>query len=612
MKKFRTILSVLLAFAMVFSLAGCGGSGSKTDTTGANSAPKIAGVKDLTVEAGTSIDVLAGVTASDAEDGDVTSLIKVDSTPALTFSNGKATPDKAGDYELSYTVTDKGGLVGEAFATLTVTRKTGEAEVFKKFDFSTRTAEDAHGWEARVNESAKAEGTMKQGAFVFDIEDPGDGDGAVQLVKPGFALEKADYRIKVWAKSTAPTYAHFIARDESVEEWSTFGAVFNARIEETVAPIELNFSCEGEGSAELMLNLGKITPNPDNAADTTPENFSVTIDKIEIYKITGEENEVPLYTADFKSGEGLSMEAGDGAAAEASFADGSAQAVISAYPTEGGVWSIKANLGLGDLVIEEGVKYYYRFTVAAENGLEGECLVESLSQYHEARANFNGLSVPAGEEKEISVSFTAEHGVSDPVIRLQIGNPPADGVTANTITFTNVEFGKLEGDKEVDKTIESFAPIGKGSAVEKSEECPWETFNGTDEDNEHGVGTIWTEDGSLFYRIDDGGSVDWHNKLICPITLPSDSYFTVEITAKASKPVSCGFFLNPSGGWDPRISEGIDFTTEEKTFSFTTTDPFITDMGVELLFQFGSAETAALGEVTIEFTNVTIYQMLIQ
>ena len=155
-----------------------------------------------------------------------------------------------------------------------------------------------------------------------------------------------------------------------------------------------------------------------------------------------------------------------------------------------------------------------------------------------------------------------------------------------------------------------FAPFGMRAAenVDK-EKYPWETFNGTDEDNERGVGTIWTSDGSLFYRIDDGGTVDWHNKLICPITLPSDSYFTVEIKAKADKPVSCGFFLNPQGSWDPRVSEGMDFTTEEKTFTFETKDIFITDMPCELLFQFGSEATAALGSVTVEFTSVTIYQM---
>jgi hypothetical protein len=608
MKKLHSILALLLALALAFSLAACGGEESKPADDENNTAPSITGVADGSVEAGHEFDALAGVTATDAEDGDLTAQIVIDSSPALDFQNGKATPPTAGDYELTYTVTDKGGKTATAYATLTVTRATGEPVVYKAFDFSLHAEPESFGWEARVSENAEAEGTFKQGACVFDIVNPGEGDGDVQLVRAGYALEKADYRVKIWAKSTVPTYAHFIVRDENAEEWTTFGAVWNARIGEEIAPIDLTFTSEGEGSAEMMLNLGKITPNPDNAEDTTPENFTVTIDKIEIYKITGEETETPVYTADFTTGEGLTVEAGDGAEAEARFEGDTAVTAISAYPTDGGVWSIKANLGLGGQTIEEGAKYYYRFTVNATGGLEGECLVESETLYHEARTHFNGISVPAGEDTVISGTFTAERNIEDPVIRLQIGNAPA-GVTENTITFTNVEFGLLEGDKEVEKTIESFAPLGKGTQLNGTGECLWETFNGTDEDNERGVGTIWLENGSLFYRIDNGGSVDWHNKLICPVELPADSYFTVEITAKASKPVSCGFFLNPAGGWDPRISESIDFTTEEQTFTFTTTDPFITDMNVELLFQFGSADLAALGEVTIEFTNVTIYQM---
>jgi hypothetical protein len=607
MKNNQKILALVLALALALSLAACGGE-SGGSSSGDNTAPVIEGAHDLTVEAGSSIDVLEGITANDAEDGDVTALITVEASPALTFTNGKTTPDTAGDYELVFSVTDKGGETAEAYATLTVTRQTGEATLYKSFDFSVDGTVDTHGWEASIGENAEATGEPKQGAFVFDITNPGGGDGDVRLVKTGFALEKGDYRIKVWAKSSAPTYAHFIARDENAEEWTTFGAVWNARIEENIAPIELNFTSEGEGSAELMLNLGKITPNPDNPDDTTPENFTVTIDKIEIYKITGEENQIPAFNADFTSGAGLTVEAGDGAAAEASFDGDKAVATISAYPTEGGVWSIKANLDLGDVVINQGDKYYYTFTVTAENGLSGECLAESETMYHEARANFYGFSVPAGEEVVIFQSFTAEANVLDPVIRMQIGNPPADGVTSNTITISNFEFGTLEGDKEIDKTIETFSAIGKGTALKESGECPWETFNGTDEDNDRGVGTIYTENGSLFYRIDNGGEVDWHNKLICPVTLPADSYFTVEIVAKATKPVSCGFFLNPAGGWDPRISQGIDFTTEEQTFTFETTDTFITDMDVELLFQFGSADTAALGEVTIEIISVNIYQ----
>ena len=577
----------------------------------ASSSPVITGEADQTVEAGTEFDALAGLTATDAEDGDLTDMITVEAMPDLTFRNGKTTPETAGEYELIYAVTDKDGNTTEAYATLTVTKKKSEEVVYKAFDFSTQEVTDNKGWEAKIGEAASASAALKNGAYVIEIANPGNGDGDVQLAKAGFALKAADYKIKIWAKSTKPTYAHFIARDENAEGWATFGAVWNVRIEENIAPIELNFSASGEGSTELLFNLGKITPNPDNAADTTPEDFTVTIDKIEIYEISGEEHQVPVYTADLTAG-GVTVDAGDGANASVAF-DGTAIVTIDNYPTEGGVWSIKANIGLGGLEIEQGQKYYYSFTLNAANGQSGEVLVESEARSWECRANFNGLGAPAGEDVVVSAVFTAEAYVTDPVIRLQIGNAP-EGVTANTITIKDVVFGKVEGDKETNKTVEAFMPFGRNTANAENADYPWETFNGTDEDNERGVGTIWTENGSLFYRIDNGGTVDWHNKLICgytgnPLVLASDSSYIVEITAKADKDVSCGVFLNPMGGWDPRFAEGMSLTQEFQTFRFATTDTFIMDMNFELLFQFGSEATANLGEVTIEFQNITIYQM---
>ena len=604
----KKLIAILLTLVMVLSVAACGGKTEAPVATAENQKPAISGVQDASVEAGQVFDALAGVTASDAEDGDLTTMITVESTPTLDFKGGKATPENAGSYELVYSVTDKAGATAEAYATLTVTKKTGEATLLKEFDFTTAEATDAHGWEA-VIDGAEATGALKDGAFVFDITNPGDGDGAVRFVKPGFTVQAgADYKIKVWAKSTAPTYAHFIAKNEAVEDWATFGSdVWNFRIDETMKPIEMNFTAPEAGSAELRLHLGKITPNPDNPADTTPENFTVTIDKVEIYEIVGQEVLEPLYTAEF-AGSGAFVEAGDGAAASVAFEDGAAVVTIDSYQTEGGVWSLKANLELPGITIEQGTKYNYSFTIAVEHAQGGEVLVESATKYHEARANFNGLGLGEGEEKVISAQFVAEASVEDPVIRMQIGNA-SEGVTTNKLTIKNFVFNKVGGDKETKKTIEAFAPFGMYAENVDTEKYPWQTFNGTDEDNEHGVGTIWTADGSLFYRIDDGGTVDWHNKLICPITLPSDSYFIVEIKAKADKPVSCGFFLNPQGGWDPRVSEGMDFTTEEQTFTFETKDIFITDMPCELLFQFGSEATAALGGVTVEFTSVTIYQM---
>ncbi len=604
----RKALALLLSLVCVLVPASC----AKEESGGENTAPTIAGVADQTVMAGTEFNALAGVTASDKEDGDVTGLIVIESSPALSFSGGKAVPDKAGSYELVYSVTDKGGLTAEAYATLTVTRQTGEPVLYKTFDFSQNLPVDDHGWTAVFGGSASGTGTLKQGAYVFDVTNPGGGDGDVKLAKSGFALKAADYKIKVWAKSTVPTYAHLLARDELADGWSTFGGAFNVKFTEEISCQELTFTSPGEGSAELLIHLGKITPNPDNPSDTTPENFTVTIDKIEIYEITGEEHETPLYEGSFTDAGALAVSAGDGAAASV---DGNA-VKIDAYPTEGGVWSIKADIALPGVTVEAGEKYYYRFDVTAENAQSGECLVESASLADQNRANFNGLSIGAGETKTVTAVFTAEATVADPVIRLQIGNP-SDGVSANTLTFANLSFGKMEGDKETRKTIDSFMPIGRGTATETDPAYPWMTFNGTDEDNERGVGVIWNENGSLFYRIDQGGAVDWHNKLVCgfgenPLTLPSDSYFTVEITAKASKPVSCGFFLNPLGNWDPRLSESIDFTTTEQTFSFTTTETLITDMDFEMLFQFGSEATAALGEVTIEITSIKIMQMSVQ
>ena len=608
---------IVLALVMILGLSACSTPApapTAAPTEAPNTAPAIAGAADQTIEAGKEFDALAGITATDAEDGDLTGMIMVDAMPTLTFKNGKATPETAGNYELTYTVTDKGGLTAEAYATLTVTKKTGEEVVYKAFDFSTQEVTDNHGWEAKIGEAAAAEAALKNGAYVIEITNPGNGDGDVQLCKAGFALKEADYRIKIWAKSTKPTYAHILARDENAEGWATFGGAFNVVIGEEIAPLELNFSSAGEGSTELLLNLGKITPNPDNAADTTPEDFTVTIDKIEIYEVSGEEHQVPVYTADLTAG-GVSVDAGDGASAGITF-DGKANVTIDNYPTEGGVWSIKVDIGLGDMKIEKGQKYYYSFVLNAANGQGGECLVESAARSWECRANFNGLDAAAGSDTVVSAVFTAEADVDDPVIRMQIGNAP-EGAAGNTLTISDIVFGKVEGDKETVKTIDSFMAFGRNTANGTNPDYAWETFNGTDEDNERGVGVIWADNGSFFYRIDNAGTVDWHNKLINgytgnPLTLASDSYYIVEITARADKNVSCGVFLNPMGGWDPRFSEGMDLTQEFQTFRFATKDTFIMDMDFELLFQFGSEATSKLGAVTVEFQNVTIYQMSVQ
>lgn len=583
-----TVISTMLI------AAGCG---SKTNT-----APSITGVKDTMVMVGNEINVLDGISASDKEDGDITSKISVEVMPELEIKNGKATPDTAGSYELTYSVTDKAGETVTEYATLTVTKETGEKTLYKQFDFNKASKADTKGWNANVSENAEATADLASGAYKFDIVNPGNGDGDVQLALNGMELKKADYVVKVWARSTADTYCHLLAVDENATEWKTFGGAYNVKITNEIKPLELYFSAEDNDKASILVNLGKITPNPDNAEDTTPNDFSVLIDKIEVYEISGNEVKEASFTCSFDNKEqAVTAESGDGASASVEIGD-TAKVVIDSYPTEGGVWSIKANIILDGATVEQGQKYYYSFKVKADNAQSGECLVESLSQYDANRANFAGFAVNAGEETVISGSFTAENSVADPVIRLQIGNP-SEGVAANTIEIDDVEFGVLAGDKETKKTITAFS-----DSLEMIQ-----TFNGTDEDNDLGVGTLYSEAGKLVYRIDQGGITDWHNKLIVgtgeePLVLESDSYYVVEIKAKADKDVHCSFFLNPQGNWDPRIADGMDITTEEKTFTFKTTDTFILDMNFEMLFQFGSEATANLGDVSVEISDISIYQ----
>lgn len=75
-----------------------------------NQAPVLKGVKDITITLGDAFDAMAGVSATDKEDGVITERIVVD---------GEVDPNTAGAYTLCYTVADSEGL--EASATRTVT-----------------------------------------------------------------------------------------------------------------------------------------------------------------------------------------------------------------------------------------------------------------------------------------------------------------------------------------------------------------------------------------------------------------------------------------------------------------------------------------------------------
>src|SRR5690625_4760037 len=66
-----------------------------------NDVPVINGVDDISIQFASDIDLLEGITAKDKEDGNLTDKIEV---------KGSVDTEKAGDYTISYIVTDSGGV----------------------------------------------------------------------------------------------------------------------------------------------------------------------------------------------------------------------------------------------------------------------------------------------------------------------------------------------------------------------------------------------------------------------------------------------------------------------------------------------------------------------
>lgn len=86
-----------------------------------NQAPVISGVKDATINVGDSFDAMAGISALDAEDGDLTKSITV---------SGTVDTSKAGTYTLEYSVTDSQGLTATASRVVTIKDSTSTVNTF--------------------------------------------------------------------------------------------------------------------------------------------------------------------------------------------------------------------------------------------------------------------------------------------------------------------------------------------------------------------------------------------------------------------------------------------------------------------------------------------------
>ncbi len=641
----------LIAALSLALFAGCnGGNNEDPNKNKNNTEPTIAGVQDTaTVMAGTEFNALEGVTATDKEDGDLTSKITVESEPALTFTNGKATPAATGEYEIIYSVKDSGGLEGNAYCTLTVTPAAAEETTlkeYKDFNVADRTLDPEQlATEDGVDEAAldywrphldTAEGIVKQskGALVFDITNRNNaGDGSIRLSRTMNDLTEGKFTFMVWAKSSVTTYVNMLAIDKTKSEWTPVSeGAYNKELGTELTVLKHEFTIDDSNmtsSVEFRLHMGKDGGLAEDK--TMPDVYTISIYKVALYQTTGQNKTTELYTSDFTSSVSnvTIVNAGDDAVAtvEHDATENAAKVNVTAYnntTSGGGIWSIAPGIALTGATVEAEAKYGYELVLKAQTAIPAiQVLIENEGGRDSNNREFKETAVGT-TDTTISGEFVSKFSAAKPTIFLNMGKTN-DGpdVTSNVLWIKSVRFFKIEAaaGSEAEKTVNkcnSYFAQKKGT---DDVNYPFDFFNGSDEGSNTvtpGLSTFYTEGGNLVYHVLQGSSTDWHNKLVVGygengLALPGNSYYTIRIKIKADKALTCPVIAlhEIDTDWDLGMikkAENVAIGTDWTTIEIKVEEAFIGEKNAELLFQFGSQAFEALGEVKIEIAEITILQ----
>ena len=714
MKKGLVALGALLALGLT---ACTGNNPAAADKV----APEITGNSDKVCTVDEEINLLTGIKALDDVDGDISSNVTVTILPELTVTNGKVTPNKTGDYEVQYSVTDKAGNKGEAFATLTVNPKLAEKTEYIKYTFGDASDSPFSVWKF---EGLDVASSITKGNY----EVKGKSDGEAWHIKyegKTPTVKGADYEVTYEFVSNVSGNVTFEAYDISANKTVAIEKGFNkvsfkfsaaetkeeqgfclqlgalpTDFEIAVSHVEIaqsigqdvwasqldNFKFNGtntvtsafdnnsqgslattETSATLNITRGsdengvwqtkmfvktgvdllknvkyrvlvdvlaendinefeicynqgdvekgvgalygqsvaagvkktiEFIVTPDQAKDNLVLLFqlgkqnelhganTVTVSNLVVEKIVTEDEDVVdnhtftesnLANHFWSNSTGTFVPSADGTKAVMN---------ITKAPESHGVWEVWGVLGLGTS-LEKNRTYKFSVDVLSTvNTGEMEALLRTFNE-EDTKGGQYGIKLSANQTTHVEFEVNLTEAMANPAITFQMGVIDS----ASVIEFSNLKVVALGGSKETTSTGYSFTPDGFG------------TYN----DAQTAEGYLYSEDGKLVYEMTKIGLTDWFNKLyISRLRLEADKIYTISFTAKADKNISCAFFLNPVGKWDPRVSEEVQFTTELKTFEYVT-PKFAADMDFEVLWQFGSDVNQKLGGAKIEITSIIIY-----
>ncbi|MDE6373976.1 MAG: DUF5011 domain-containing protein [Clostridia bacterium] len=532
-----------LPIAAVALLAGCAGQK-------ANQAPELRGVNDINCLVDSRVDLLGGVAALDAEDGDLTPALQITVTPAVDVADGYATFTKTGRYEVVYKIEDSAGLSAQTTAYVTVE----EREVYMSNVHTNGFFTEAYGG-ARITAdgicgsvySFKFSGgeiaedvrlsrsyTLVCGAeYAFSYHLNSSGAGIIKAAADGEAIAE----LAVNEGDNVLSFTHTLPARQSIdgeapedianiELW--LGGL-EGETECSLSRVETQYTEQGEGYVRLVENLnfnGKII-NRDDKAHAIGVNGDGTSAYVEITEPTGE------------------------------------------------MWQVGMFVNTG-VALSAGNEYVLSFDVESEQDNPFEVCVQH-EQWKDSDAVI--LSKPQGA---VTLTVKADDNFNG-TLWLFIRS----GTHANKITVSNLGVKRKKGGIK----SETFAvsPVTTNN------------YNG-------GAGSVKTEYGKIIYKAESFSGGGWGDNEIAgaPFRLTGAAgNFVISFRAKASQNLSCVFAASRAEAWDTFAWEKISITTEEQTFTIRCNEKNLEGL-YKFIWQFGNAENAGLRDVTVEISDIKI------
>ena len=429
-KKLLVVWITLLALLFV--------TACKQEETAENVAPVLTGVEaDVEIDLGQSWDALDGVTASDEEDGDLTSSIVVTSIPNLTLTEGVVTPTETGDYYFTYSVEDSDGELVEAYTTLKVRPVVSEKVVYYEYNFVEGEA-DLNGFEVGFTSPAEGTYAAAKGVLTVDVTNNGDSDWHAKLFKSNIAITKGNtYEFVIRLKASETIKLHYIINNAEAG-WSPYVGQWNKEITTDFQDYSLEFLAnEDSANAEFLLQFGG--DNFDGF--TNPSAFTLTIDSITVIETPSVVEEV-LFEDDFSTTNKnvFSVNIGETATGTSTIADG----VLTVALTNNGDADWHAKVFKTGLQIEQGVKYVFTINMKASEVVKMHYIINNAEAGWSPYTGKWNMEVGT-EFAAYSVEFIADTASANTEFLLQFGGDNFDGFTnpnAWTLTIDSITLAK--------------------------------------------------------------------------------------------------------------------------------------------------------------------------